>query len=227
MRHIIVLAVFAAIATSAFTTVLVNGVIFRADTVRSANEDSPTEVAHPATAAADQIKGDVDCDGDVDAVDALKDLQHVAALGFTQTEPCPDVGTVIPAGEGVPGPQGPSGPQGEQGEQGPAGPQGEQGPAGISEFAHVSSTGDLRFGTAVSAQKNQTGSYEVTFDRDLTGCVAVASQGWSGSGGLFALNAAVRAVIIWAAAPTQVLLSFHNVDTLAIVSTDFHLIVVC
>jgi hypothetical protein len=37
--------------------------------------------------------GDVDCDGDIDAVDALKILRFVVGLSVTQTEPCPDVGT--------------------------------------------------------------------------------------------------------------------------------------
>jgi hypothetical protein len=36
--------------------------------------------------------GDVDCDGDVDSVDGLKILQFVAAIAFTQTEPCADIG---------------------------------------------------------------------------------------------------------------------------------------
>ena len=131
MRHIIVLAVFAAIATSAFTTVLVNGLIFGADTVRSASEAELVGAAHPAIDIEDMVQGDVDCDGDVDAVDALKDLQHIAALDFTQMEPCPDIGTVIPAGEGIPGPQGPPGPQGS------VGPQGPPGPSGISDYEIV------------------------------------------------------------------------------------------
>ncbi len=36
--------------------------------------------------------GDVDCDGDVDAVDALKIMRHVAALPVSQNEPCPNIG---------------------------------------------------------------------------------------------------------------------------------------
>jgi CSLREA domain-containing protein len=35
---------------------------------------------------------DVDCDGDVDAVDSLQVLRFVAALTITQTEPCTDIG---------------------------------------------------------------------------------------------------------------------------------------
>ncbi|HET9476398.1 MAG TPA: hypothetical protein VFP63_02795 [Dehalococcoidia bacterium] len=36
--------------------------------------------------------GDVDCNGQVTAVDALKILRQVAGLSVTQTEPCPDIG---------------------------------------------------------------------------------------------------------------------------------------
>lgn len=41
------------------------------------------------------IWGDLDCDGDVDAVDALKQLQSVAALPFSQEPGCPEVGEAI------------------------------------------------------------------------------------------------------------------------------------
>jgi hypothetical protein len=37
--------------------------------------------------------GDVDCNGTVTSVDALKVLRHVADLSVSQTEPCPDIGT--------------------------------------------------------------------------------------------------------------------------------------
>ena len=40
--------------------------------------------------------GDNDCNGVVDAVDALKTLRDVAALPYTQTEPCPDLGDEVP-----------------------------------------------------------------------------------------------------------------------------------
>ena len=36
--------------------------------------------------------GDIDCDGDVDAVDALQILRFVAALPVAQDEPCTNVG---------------------------------------------------------------------------------------------------------------------------------------
>jgi hypothetical protein len=45
------------------------------------------------TAAVGRLMGDVDCDGDVDAVDALKILRFVVGLPVSQTEPCPDIGT--------------------------------------------------------------------------------------------------------------------------------------
>ena len=37
------------------------------------------------------LQGDVDCDGDVDSVDALKVLRFVAGLDYEQVEPCPDI----------------------------------------------------------------------------------------------------------------------------------------
>lgn len=48
-------------------------------------------IAQPSGAPPD-IFGDVDCDGDTDAVDALKILQFVAAIPFTQSDPCTDIG---------------------------------------------------------------------------------------------------------------------------------------
>jgi ubiquinone biosynthesis protein UbiJ len=50
------------------------------------------DVAPPAAAA---VAGDVDCDGDVDSVDALKELRHVAVLPVSQSEPCPDIGSEV------------------------------------------------------------------------------------------------------------------------------------
>jgi hypothetical protein len=38
---------------------------------------------------------DVDCDGDRDAVDALKILRYVAGMPDTQSEPCPDIGSAL------------------------------------------------------------------------------------------------------------------------------------
>jgi titin len=40
-------------------------------------------------------QGDVDCDGVVNSIDSLKIVRYSAALGYPQTEPCPDIGTVV------------------------------------------------------------------------------------------------------------------------------------
>jgi hypothetical protein len=42
--------------------------------------------------AAVRTQGDVDCNGGVTSVDALKELRYVAALSVAQSEPCPDIG---------------------------------------------------------------------------------------------------------------------------------------
>lgn len=89
----------------------------------------------PVADAEGEIKGDVDCNLGIEAVDALKLLQDIAAIGYSQNDPCTPVGDLIPSGEPIPGPQGPEGPQGPVGPQGPIGPQGpqgEQGPTGPS-----------------------------------------------------------------------------------------------
>ncbi len=39
--------------------------------------------------------GDDDCDGDVDSVDALKTLRHVAILAVSQIQPCPVIGSNV------------------------------------------------------------------------------------------------------------------------------------
>ena len=109
MRQIVVAAVGAAVVASVAVTVLVNGVLFSATPASSEGQPSgePEEI----------IQGDVDCDGDVDAVDALKELRHVAALPVAQNDPCPDVGTAaaIPGPTGPPGPPGPPGISGYEG----------------------------------------------------------------------------------------------------------------
>ena len=59
---------------------------------------TPTPTASPtptpsATPGPELTQGDVDCNGAVTSVDALKELRHVAQLSVSQTEPCPDIGT--------------------------------------------------------------------------------------------------------------------------------------
>lgn len=41
------------------------------------------------------VLGDVDCDGDVDSVDALKVLQFVAGIPVAQEDPCEDIGSEV------------------------------------------------------------------------------------------------------------------------------------
>jgi hypothetical protein len=63
---------------------------------------TPTPTASPASSATptgsagqELMQGDVDCDEDVDSVDALKGLRHVAHLSVQQDEPCPDIETEV------------------------------------------------------------------------------------------------------------------------------------
>jgi len=46
-----------------------------------------------AGATQSNVFGDVDCDGSVNAVDALKILRQNAGLPLTQTQPCPSIGS--------------------------------------------------------------------------------------------------------------------------------------
>jgi hypothetical protein len=39
--------------------------------------------------------GDVNCSGDVEAVDALQILRHLVRLSVLQQEPCPDIGVTV------------------------------------------------------------------------------------------------------------------------------------
>ncbi len=48
--------------------------------------------------------GDIDCDGDVDSVDALKVLRHVAGMSVSQIDPCPDIGSTAALGGSAPEP---------------------------------------------------------------------------------------------------------------------------
>lgn len=56
-----------------------------------------------ATPPVQSLWGDDDCNGAVAATDALKNLQEIAAIAYTQTEPCFPIGDVVevsPAGFG-------------------------------------------------------------------------------------------------------------------------------
>ena len=82
---------------------------------------------------------------------------------------------------GVSGAAGPAGPAGPAGAAGPAGPQGAVGPRAVTLFAHVTDVGDLSYGSGVSAvARTAAGTYEVTFDRSVAGCVALGTIGSPG-----------------------------------------------
>ena len=54
---------------------------------------TPTPTAGPSETPGTQLaQGDVQCDGDVDTVDALQQLRDVAALETFQDDPCPQIG---------------------------------------------------------------------------------------------------------------------------------------
>jgi hypothetical protein len=59
------------------------------------NQIGVDDVAATVTFAAGpgRLMGDVDCDNNVTAADALKILRYLAGLSVVQNEPCPDIGT--------------------------------------------------------------------------------------------------------------------------------------
>lgn len=92
------------------------------------------------------------------------------------------------AGQLAAGPRGEAGRQGERGAQGtsgaagPAGATGVTGPAGPAGtpatrlFARVAANGTLQGSSGVATANNRgTGEYQVTFNRDISGCAALAS----------------------------------------------------
>ena len=105
MRHTILIATLSSVAASVLTTIVIGGSLFGAGTASSAN--APNEVADAISPGGVEglIQGDVDCGKNVTPVDSLKVLRHDAGLSVQQDERCPDIGTVIPAGDGVPGPE--------------------------------------------------------------------------------------------------------------------------
>ena len=116
MRQVMVAAVCASVLVSVTATVLANGMLFSVAPASSQEQ--------PAGEPEEIIQGDVDCDGDVDPVDSLKELRHDAGLPVAQNDPCPDIGTTA----AIPGPPGPAGPPG---------------PPGISGYEIIEATSDV------------------------------------------------------------------------------------
>ena len=63
---------------------------------------TPTPTATPPLGQQQLAWGDNDCDGDNDAVDALKGLRHVAALSVSQNDPCPEMGSTVEVADASP-----------------------------------------------------------------------------------------------------------------------------
>jgi hypothetical protein len=83
----------------------------------------------------------------------------------------------LPKGaKGDPGPKGDPGAKGDPGIQGVQGPPGE---AATKLFAHITAFGDLAYGSgAAGATRSAAGTYTVTFNRDLSGCVPLVTTGF-------------------------------------------------
>jgi hypothetical protein len=125
----------------------------------------------------------------------------------------------------------PAGPKGDQGIQGPQGIQGIQGVPGepaTKLFAHVSAFGGVSYGSgAVSATHDGapgSGTYTVTFNRNLSGCVALATAG-AGQGGTLPSQSGAGVVVTASISGSTVLVdttqpSTHN-------DFDFHIAVFC
>jgi hypothetical protein len=86
------------------------------------------------------------------------------------------LGADFAAGQLPAGAQGPQGPQGTQGLQGE---KGDKGDPATNLFASVTSGGTLTFDKGVTGVvRNSAGVYFVTFNRDLTNCVASVTVGF-------------------------------------------------
>ena len=150
MRQTVIVSALTAVITVVLSVVVLNQL--GAGPVSSASTPDISASSSLTSSEEGHVQGDTDCDGDVDAVDALGVLVNVVALAaLGQQEPCTDVAKLIPAGEGVPGPQGPAGPEGPQGPQGEQGTQGPAGPPGISGYETVFDTFPIPDGANINA----------------------------------------------------------------------------
>jgi hypothetical protein len=110
--------------------------------------------------------------------------------------------------QGPPGPQGAQGPQGPQGAQGPAGPSGASVGGYWVRGAFITTSPVLAKGAhVVSVISAGVNRYNVTFDRNMLGCAAVAG-----------VNDFLSADILtaWVSYSTQ----FPNILTVSIVNED-------
>src|SRR5947209_6430578 len=83
--------------------------------------------------------------------------------------------------QGPMGPPGPPGAQGPPGEPGLVGPPGEVGAGEVPLFALVAGDGQLVRGRGVATTARVSiGSYTVSFDRDVSGCIYTATIGGRG-----------------------------------------------
>jgi Collagen triple helix repeat (20 copies) len=124
--------------------------------------------------------------GNLRVIDASKGEQcryYENPLNWNQTGPTGPTGLTGPTGPT--GPTGARGPTGPKGATGPTGPKGPTGASGVSQFANVKDDGTnltLVNGTATGVTRSGAGTYEVTFVPTVSGCGAVASPKYFGSG---------------------------------------------
>jgi hypothetical protein len=113
-----------------------------------------------------------------------------------------------------------------RGAVGPAGPQGPAGPAAQTYRAAVPSGGTVQRGNAISAAHNGgTNEYRVTFNADVSGCVATATLAAVPSGPVIDQPSAGR-ITVTQDQPTSVLVRTFN-DTGAAVEQPFNVVVAC
>ena len=111
-------------------------------------------------------------------------------------------------------------------------PYGKLDPATVSPrlFAHVSASGVLGEQSGVTSVSHpSTGQYGVTFNRDLHGCVAVATVGFGFGPGVIGAGATAQARMNLNSNPNTVGVTiYRNGYTFSNVENeDFHLIVAC
>ena len=147
----------------------------------------------------------------------MRAVHHLIAVLSVLLSACAEL-------QGPIGPPGPPGAQGPPGEPGLVGPPGEVGVAEVPLFALVAGDGQVVRGRGVAtAARVAMGSYTVSFDRDVSGCVYSATVG--GRGGVppeprlitTDLGGSMKTVIVEA----------WSVDARSHADTSFHLVVRC